>query len=248
MRGLTKGQPPPNVSRDGQEAGTLASWAATCAAGLVGIVERERRTAYARDLFDDMNKPKLRESLFAEQYELCVYCERRVEETKPPPPIDHWNPLSDFLHHAFVWENLHISCDSPDTCDKRKKHDPLNLPWPVDFRYEEVLGFTSGGLMYVRKDVAMEDSLRTALAVALEDQPGPPRIKSTLNLNHPALRAARAAAIQAEEEAIVASPAMPADERRQRALDLLARSERDAFVSARVAFWSGQLGAGKVAP
>lgn len=255
MRGLTKGQPPPNVSRKGQPAGTLAEWAEFCTAGLVDIADDERRTAYARNLFDDMNKSLLRKQLFEEQRYLCVFCERRIGETTPPLEplaIDHWHPLSGFLEHAFTWDNLHVSCrfrhGGEYTCDDHKKDRALNLPWPVAFRYEDVLGFTSGGRMYVRKDVAIDDTLRTALAVALDEQPGPPRVASTLNLNHPALRAAREAAIVAVEEDIAASPTVTPHERRQRVTDMLAKSERDEFVSARVAVWSGQLGVGRVPP
>lgn len=245
MRGLTKGPPPANVSPIGQQPGTLAQWAATCATSLQAITDPKARTKHARTLFDSMYKLALRRLLFVEQYDLCVYCERQVEETTPPPPIDHWDPLSAFLHHAFTWENLHVSCRSVDTCDDRKKDESLNLPWPVNLQYENYLGFTSGGRMYVRNDVTIAPALLAALELALEDQPGPPRVKSTLNLNHPALRAAREAAIQVEEDTIALSPQITQAERQRHVAAMLAKPRRDDFVSARVAAWSQQLGVGR---
>ncbi|MBK8936910.1 MAG: hypothetical protein IPM79_04495 [Polyangiaceae bacterium] len=185
-----------------------------------------------------MHKRILRDVLFVEQRYLCVYCERAIDEGHPPPPIDHWNPLSLFLQQVFDWNNLHLSCRSVDTCDDRKKSVALNLPWPGSFRYEDVLGFTSGGRMYVRNDVPVPPPLRQALEVALEDQPGPPAARSTLNLNHPALREARAAVIETEE-------AEPPAQRQQRMASLLALTRREEFISARLAALNDRLGVGR---
>jgi uncharacterized protein (TIGR02646 family) len=200
---------------------------------------------HARLEFDRMHKRHLRDLLFAEQSYLCVYCERQIDEVHPPPPVDHWNPLKLFLQEVFHWLNLHLSCRTVDTCDDRKKHTPLGLPWPANFQYEDVLGFTSGGRMYVRSDVTIAPQIRQALAAALEDQPGSPGTRSTLNLNQPALREARAAAIEAEEQIAQAEPAMTAAQREQRVATLLTQPRRDDFISARVASLSGKLGVGR---
>lgn len=71
-------------------------------------------------------------------------------------------------------------------------------------------------------------------------------MKSTLNLNHPALREARAAAIEAEE-AIIGNnqPPIPAAVRQQRAQALLSRLRRDDFISVRVAYLLELLGVGR---
>jgi hypothetical protein len=238
MRGLTKGQLPPNVSPPGQQQCSLG---AADAAYQQSRITATDPVAHARSEFDSMHKRYLRDLLFVEQRYLCVYCERAIDEVHPPPPIDHWNPLSLFLHQAFDWNNLHLSCRTVDTCDDRKKSIALSLPWPVSFQYEDVLGFTSGGRLYVRNDVGVPPALRQALELALEDRPGPPVARSTLNLNQPALREARAAAIETEDGAPSPIPA----QRQQRVATLLAQPRRDAFVSARLAALNGQLGVGR---
>lgn len=242
MRALIKGPAPANVSPPTQQPATLAEWDADYRASVATAADPIR---HARSRFDDMHKRFLRDVLFVEQRFVCVYCERQIDEVHPPPPIDHWNPLSLFLQQVFDWNNLHLSCRTVDTCDDRKKSEALNLPWPVHFQYEQVVGFTSGGRMYVRADVTIAPQVRQALAVALDDQPGPPSIRSTLNLNQPALREARAAAIEAEEAVVEGQPPMPVAQRQQRALALLSQQRRDDFVSARVAYLQGQLGVGR---
>lgn len=238
MRGLTKGPPPANVSPPTQQHVSLAEWDADYQVSVTTAADPGK---HARARFNDMHKRSLRDVLFVEQRYLCVYCERVIDEVHPPPPIEHWNPLSLYPHQAFDWNNLHLSCRTVDTCDDRKKDVELNLPWPAHFRYEDVLGFTSGGRIYVRNDVSMPPQLRQALVVALEDQPGSPIARSTLNLNQPALREARAAAIETEESM---APAIPA-QRQQRVADLLAQARRNDFVSARLAALNGQLGVGR---
>lgn len=243
MRGLVKGPVPANVSPPGQQSRSLAAADAAYQASRALSSDPEK---HARCEFDSMHKRHLRDLLFVEQHFLCVFCERQIDEVHPPPPVDHWNPLSLFPSQVFDWNNLHLSCRTIDTCDDRKKSNALNLPWPVNFRYEDVLGFTSGGRMYVRTDVQISPPVRQALTVALDDQPGPPGMKSTLNLNHPALREARAAAIEAEE-AIIGNnqPPIPAAVRQQRAQALLSRPRRDDFISVRVAYLLELLGVGR---
>jgi uncharacterized protein (TIGR02646 family) len=245
MRGLIKGPPPANVSPPTQQQCSLAEADAAYQVSIARIVDNAARVRHARSEFDSMHKRHLRDMLFVEQRYLCVYCERAIDEGHPPPPIDHWNPLSLFLQEVFNWSNLHLSCRTVDTCDDLKADRPLDLPWPVTFQYEHVLGFTSGGRMYVRTDVAVTPQVRQALAIALEHQAGPPSIRSTLNLNQPALREARAAAIEAEETVAESQSTMTAAQRQQRVATLLAQLRRDDFVSARLAYLSGQLGVGR---
>ena len=238
MRGLTKGPPPTNVSPPGQMPCSLA---AADAAYQLSRVTAADPVAHARSAFDSMHKRYLRDLLFVEQRFLCVYCERVIDEIYPPPPVDHWNPLSAFLDQVFDWNNLHLSCRSLDTCDDRKKSVALNLPGPASFQYENVLGFTSGGRIYVRTDVNMTPQFRQALELALDDQPSQPVVRSSLNLNQPALREARAAVIEVEESALPATPA----QRQQRVADLLALARLGDFISARLAALNGQLGVGR---
>jgi hypothetical protein len=168
----------------------------------------------------------------------------------PFPPVDHWNPLKHFLTQVLTWDNLHLSCRGVDTCDDRKHETPLNLPWPVIYAYEDVFGFTSGGRMYVRNDVTLPQALRDALELAVaEDAKGPNPIKSTLNLNHAALRAAREAAIDDEEEALALAvgqgTAPTPTDRTAHATTLLGRPRRPQFVSIRVAAVLQALGQGR---
>jgi uncharacterized protein (TIGR02646 family) len=241
MRGLTKGPPPTNVSPPGQQQASLAEWDEDYQVSVAAIADAKARVKHARTRFNSMHKPHLRDLLFVEQRNLCIYCERQIEEVQPPPHVAHWNPLSLFLQDVFHWNNLHLSCLSVDTCDDRQKDKALELPWPASFPYEDVIGFTSGGRMYVRTDVHVSPQLRQALEIALEDKPGPPVRRSTLNLNQPALREARAAAIEAEESVAPATPA----QRQQRVAELLAQPRRDDFISARLAALNGQLGVGR---
>lgn len=238
MRGLTKGTPPANVSPPGQQPTSLAQWDAGYQVTVAAIADAKARVRHARTRFTSMHKRYLRDLLFIEQRYLCIYCERQIDESHPPPHVAHWNPLSLFLHEVFDWNNLHLSCLSIDTCDDRQKDDALHLPWPVRFPYEDVLGMTSGGRMYVRSDVVLSPQLRQSLEIALEDLPGPPGARSTLNLNQPALREARAAVIETEEEV---TPA----QRQQRIAALLAQTRRENFISARLAALNGQLGVGR---
>lgn len=98
--------------------------------------------------------------------------------------------------------------DDALTCDCRKHEDPLraadgdpDLPWPVDHAYEHCVGFTSLGEIYVRSDAPLDDAQRKALAHAI-GVPHDDTIKDNgiLNLNHPALVAAWAAAIDSEKK------------------------------------------------
>ena len=214
------------------------------------------RSNYARTQFDALNKRKLRDLLYNEQKSLCVYCETPIRERHPPPPIDHWQPLSAFSEHALCWKNLYLSCSSPETCDGAKGDRSLRwddsdapLPWPSDRRYEDLIGFTSFGEAYVRPDAGIDAAMRRALELAIANQVvNNIERKSMLNLNHPHLREARAAAIESEIERIgrkFAGRRASPEEREQIATSMLAENPLASFISIRVAFLRRQLGKGK---
>src|SRR5262245_51442639 len=164
------------------------------------------RAAFARSEFDRLEKRKLRTEMYREQRSLCVYCERQIAEGNPPPRIDHWRPLSLEPELALRWKNLYLSCHSTETCDCAKGDRPFrwhdadsHMPWPTDLRYEDVIGFTSRGEIYVRSDFGLPDATRRALELAIADCPDGNRTRPCIvNLNHPALVAARAAALDGE--------------------------------------------------
>lgn len=212
--------------------------------------------AHARIRFNCLHKAALRDQLYVEQHHLCVFCEQEIREGNSTPPIDHWHPLEHNPEEVFLWENLHLSCTTPDTCDTRKHNTPLkwdptdpDLPWPSQMAYEEVLGFTSGGKVYVRKDATLDGPVRRALELAIEDrQEGVRTKRSILNLNAPALREARAAALDDEEEAVSSehhNQHLTTEQRLARAEALLAAARHPGFISIRIASLLGTIGAGR---
>ena len=159
MRGLAKAQPPANVSPDGQTPRSFAEAEQEYLAALPG---RDNRVRFARSEFGRLEKRRLRQVMYGEQGSLCVYCERRIAEGDATPRIDHWRPLSTDPGLAIHWENLYLSCPEPETCDSAKgdrpfrwEEDDTDMPWPVDLPYEDFVGFTSGGEIYVRSDVSL---------------------------------------------------------------------------------------------
>lgn len=250
MRGLRKPWPPGDVSPDGQEA---RSWKQAEENFLEGLPHTINRSAYARSTFDSMEKRKIRTVMYQEQGGLCVYCERRVEEGQPAPRIDHWRPLSAAPELALHWRNLYLSCATDTTCDCRKHEsrfcaDPTDadLPWPVDHAYERCVGFTSLGEAYVRTDAPLDDAQRKALVLAL-GVPHDDAVKDNgvLNLNHPALVAARVAALDSERSRLerdYKGKTASRDERIARATALLNVKPLREFISVRVRWLERSLG------
>ena len=87
--------------------------------------------------------------------------------------------------------------DHPFRWDDADSH----MPWPVDLRYEDVVGFTSRGEIYVRSDVPLPDAIRRALERAIVGRTDGARVRrSIVNLNDPALVKARSAAVRGERK------------------------------------------------
>ena len=173
MRGLEKPSPPSNVSPDGQVPRGLVD-----AEGeyLATLPSRTNKAKFAKATFDGLDKARLRDVLYGEQKSLCVYCERTISESDPSPHVEHWRLRSRAPEYALHWRNLYLSCSTGDTCGVRKDHRPLkaddgdpDLPWPTELVYEELVGFTSRGEMYVRDDVHMDGATRSALTLAIDD-------------------------------------------------------------------------------
>ena len=249
MRGIKKPWPPANVSPEGQEERT---WRQAEEAFLEGLSGAKNQAEYARGTFDSMEKRKLREVMVREQGGLCVYCERRVVEDPGMARIDHWRPLSATPELALHWRNLYLSCATLTTCDCHKKDAPLrdpagdDLPWPVDHAYERSLGFTSLGEAYVRTDAPLDDAQRQALAFAIGDlHEDGTKDNGVLNLNHPALVAARNAALDSERtrlERDYRGKTASRPERETRATGLLADQPLKEFISIRVRWLERSLG------
>ena len=252
MRGLSKLCPPANVSPDGQEPRRFADAEREYLAALHG---RPNKVRFAKAEFDQLDKPKLRQVMYGEQGSLCVYCEQELSESDPRPHVEHWRPRSRQLEYALHWRNLYLSCSTKDTCGDCKGNQPLrgddadpDLPWPTELDYERLVGFTSGGEIFVRGDVRMDDAIRRALELAIEDrQHDGRRSRAILNLNHPTLVAARREALDIEQERMkdFQNRAATKDEREERACQLLGRGQLPAFLSIRVAYLRDMLGRGR---
>jgi uncharacterized protein (TIGR02646 family) len=139
--------------------------------------------------------------MYLSQHYLCAYCEARlIEDTHPAPRIDHWIPISHDPAQALDWTNLYLSCPRLGTCDDAKKEtvpqeaDGTLLPKPCEFDYQDHIGFTSMGQMYVRTDTQLTASFQAGLDEIIGEK--------GLCLNHPTLQAARKAAIDAERTRI----------------------------------------------
>jgi uncharacterized protein (TIGR02646 family) len=252
MRSISKPWPPKNVSPDGQKQCTMQQAERDFQAALRAKNDEER-AEYARTQFDSLDKRKLRDVLYQEQRKICVYCERRIEEMSPVPRIDHWCPIHENPELALHWTNLYLSCPTADTCDIAKHdfrlvwddEDP-DLPWPTEAPYENWIGFTSGGEAYVRTDSPLDEAGRKALELAIADRyDGGRTRKSILNLNHPALVAARKAEIDRERTHLnnnFLDQTATAEERRSLAAALLAKNPYSQFVSIRAAWLRKTLG------
>jgi uncharacterized protein (TIGR02646 family) len=259
MRKISKSKPPSNVSPDGQPPRGMKEAELRFKASLASVASADH-ASHARTQFDGLDKSKLRAVLYVEQGHICVYCENRVKEKanegSKTPHIEHWLPLGGRPDQALHWRNLYLSCHSTETCDGSKSDTRLvwsdqdkDLPWPAEAPYEKWIGFTSAGEAYVRADAP--EAKRRALELALADQvDGKRKRKSILNLNHPALVAARSEAIRSEQERLkreFGGQTAPEIERQARAKAMLQENMYPTFVSIRVAYLTRQLGKSKAA-
>jgi uncharacterized protein (TIGR02646 family) len=244
MRGVSKPWPPADVYPDGRAPCSLRDAERNY---LENLPPDAARSSHARVRYGQLDKRKLREVMHREQRSICVFCESPIDEGNATPRIDHWRPLSLHPEQGLHWNNLYLSCPSAETCDTTKGDRALrwldtdpHLPWPTELRYEELVGFTSGGDIYVRKDVVLDDAVRRALELALSDcHDGSRKRQAILNLNHPALVAARAAALDSERTSLerdFEDRTASWEVREERAKEMLAQNPLPGFVSIRVAW------------
>lgn len=253
MRRISKPWPPGDVYPDGQAQYSLRQAETVYQAALAAARDH---VSFARSEFDKLAKHKLRARMYSEQRSLCIYCEQRISEGFPGPRIDHWRPLSLDPSLALHWNNLYLSCPFPHSCDSAKGDRPFrwdytdpDMPWPVRIPYEDIVGFTRGGEMYVRSDVALPSATRRALELAIGDRPHGAQLRHAIvNLNHPALVTARASAVDSERtrlERDFRNATATRSERDSRAAQLLRQDPRPTFVSIRVAWLRQVLGHGR---
>ena len=253
MRGLAKALPPANVSPAGQTPRSFADAEREYRTALPG---RANKVSFARSEFGRLEKRRLRQVMYGEQGSLCVYCERELSENDGPPHVEHWRPLRADPELALHWHNLYLSCATKDTCDGAKRGQPLkaddadlDLPWPTQLAYENLVGFTSRGEMYVRDDAHVDEATRRALELAIDDGWDDGRQRTAiLNLNHPTLVAARSAALDSERTRLqrVSDNRPPTSgDREARATQLLGREQLPEFVSIRVSWLRRTLGRGR---
>ena len=110
----------------------------------------------------------------------------------------------------------------------------------MDLRYEDVVGFTTRGEIYVRSDATLPDAIRHAVELAIADHTEGDRMRrSIVNLNDPALVKARVAAVRGERKRMerdYRNRTATRDQREERASQLLGRDQLPEFVSIRVAW------------
>lgn len=119
----------------------------------------------------------------------------------------------------------------------------------MDLQYEDVVGFTSRGEIYVRLDVALPPATRRAIERAIADRTDGARVqRSIVNLNDPALVKARLSAVRGERKRLerdFKNRTTTRDDREERATELLGRRQLPEFVSIRVAWLRKRLGRGR---
>ena len=253
MRGLSKPWPPSNVNPDSQVPRRFTDAEREY---LAALPSRTDPAKFAEAELKGLDKAKLRKVMYREQGSLCVYCEQEISENDSRPHIEHWRPRSRYPEYALHWRNLYLSCSTRDMCGDCKGDRPLkgddadpHLPWPTELDYERLVGFTSRGEVYVRDDVHMDEAIRRALELAIDDREhGGIYRKTILNLNHPTLVAARRGALDSERtrmEKDFRNRTATRNDREGRASQLLGRDQLPGYVSIRVAWLRKTLGRGR---
>ena len=235
MRRVSKGPLPVNVSPPDRPARSLVQAQHDLASGLRELAPTANAAEHARRTHvDALHKPTLTAALQSEQRGICVYCEGRPRPEEST--VEHWVALSRDPARALEWKNLYLSCAVTDSCDKRKANRSMGLlPLPCECRYEDHVGFTSGGEIY-----AKEGPYREALDAVL----GTPTDPKVLNLNGRTQRAARAAAMdQLRQQLLGTGRSLPLEQRQAVAERLLARNPLPAYVGAQVAWVLWETGA-----
>ena len=253
MRGLRKPWPPTNVSPDDQAPRRFVDAEREFLADLRGAANKVQ---FAREEYKRLDKARLRQVMHGEQGSICVYCESGLGEHESPPHVEHWRPLSGAPEYAIHWHNLYLSCSSPETCGVKKgarrlKADDADpeLPWPTEFDYERIVGYSRGGEMYVRNDVHIDGEIKRALELAIDDgDHGGEQRKAILNLNHPMLVESRRAAMDSERtrlERDFRHRTASREERVERATGLLSHNPLPEHISVRVAWLRKSVGRGR---
>lgn len=95
-------------------------------------------TKALRQQFDLLPKQDIRQALLDEQYFLCAYCMRRIENEELHMNIEHWSPLSKDKDNALNYRNFLAVCkggaDIPGNtkrrvlcCDAKKLDTELTI-------------------------------------------------------------------------------------------------------------------------
>lgn len=121
------------------------------------------------------DKDALRDSLMAEQGNICCYCMRRINKSEMK--IEHWAPRINYPAKQLEYNNLFASCDGGEGypkhlqhCDTRKGEDVITIN-PADKYHncENFVCYGSDGTIYSNNKQFDKD------------------LDNTLNLNLPSL-------------------------------------------------------------
>ncbi|MDR3198578.1 MAG: TIGR02646 family protein [Planctomycetaceae bacterium] len=89
-------------------------------------------------------KQKIKNLLLTEQGEICCYCEERI--TRDNSHIEHLHPkgIPEFAHLISSYENLLCSCNSDQSCGKKKDNNIIPIS-PLDENCEDLFAYLDNG-------------------------------------------------------------------------------------------------------
>ena len=114
-------------------------------------------TKALRQQFDLLPKQDIRQALLDEQYFLCAYCMRRIENEELHMNIEHWSPLSKDKDNALNYRNFLAVCkggaDIPGNtkrrvlcCDAKKLDTELTID-PQDQEMMSHIRYNKDGII-----------------------------------------------------------------------------------------------------
>ena len=166
------------------------------------------QAAFARSAFDGLDKGKLRSEMYREQRSLCIFCEQACWRGPPPRP-GLTTGIRSVASRGSPFTGRTSICPAPSwkpaTRPKATTRfgGTMNLTFPGQWplRYEDVVGFTSRGEIYVRSDAMSPDPVHRAIEFAIAGRTDGDRVRrGIVNLNDPALVRARSAAVRVRAE------------------------------------------------
>ncbi|MCK5716870.1 MAG: TIGR02646 family protein [Thiomargarita sp.] len=118
-------------------------------------------------------RTKLREHILSkEQFVLCAYCEKKIDETADRSNIDHFKTRNLFPNLTLDYNNLLVSCNIHGRCsnykDKNIKLDDYNkILHPVLDNPHNFFNYLLTGEIYSKNNLSLSDKERAELTIDL---------------------------------------------------------------------------------